>query len=168
MYFNSRWYLSTFNPSNLEQWPLKSRSHLSFFILLSFLRNITSSSIKLQTYTSGSEKIIIKNKIKYKMDSCQGPTIQHMQLCSVLCGGLGGRKVWGRMDTCVCMAESLWCSPKTATISLVSYTPYKIKSWKKILSALAECPSTTTLPCLANSSLTSQPFHAEALSNGHS
>ena len=63
------------------------------------------------------------------MDSCQG---QHMELCSVLCGGLDGRKVWGRMDPCVCMAESLWCWPKTVTISLISYTPYKIKSWKKL------------------------------------
>ena len=37
----------------------------------------------------------------------QGPTAQHMELCSTLYGSLDGRGVWGRMDTCVCMAESL-------------------------------------------------------------
>ena len=30
---------------------------------------------------------------------------------------------WGRMDTCVCMAESLRCSPETITTLLVGYTP---------------------------------------------
>ena len=31
----------------------------------------------------------------------------------MLCGSLDGRGIWGRMDTCICMAESLRCSPKT-------------------------------------------------------
>ena len=38
--------------------------------------------------------------------------------CSMLCGSLDGKGVWGRMDTCICMsslAESLRCSPKTIT-----------------------------------------------------
>ena len=41
---------------------------------------------------------------------------------------------WGRMDTCMCMAESLCCSPETATTLLISYTPIqnnKFKVWKK-------------------------------------
>ena len=25
------------------------------------------------------------------------------ELCSMLCGSLDGRGVWGRMDTCICM-----------------------------------------------------------------
>ena len=35
--------------------------------------------------------------------------------CSVLCGNVDGREVWGRMDTCICMAESLchWLYPNT-------------------------------------------------------
>ena len=41
----------------------------------------------------------------------------------MLCGSLDGRGVWGRMDTCICMAESLRCSPETITTLLISYTP---------------------------------------------
>ena len=67
-----------------------------------------------------------------KMDNQQGPTIQHMELCSMLCGILDGREVWGRMDTCICMAESLCCSPKTITTLLIGILQYKIKSLKKI------------------------------------
>ena len=38
----------------------------------------------------------------------------------MLCGSLDRRGVWGRMDTCVWMAESLPCSPETI-ILLISY-----------------------------------------------
>jgi len=41
--------------------------------------------------------------------------VQHMELCSVLCASLDGSGVWGRMDTCVCLAESLHYSPETVT-----------------------------------------------------
>ena len=50
----------------------------------------------------------------------KGPTVYHRELCSMLRGSLDGRAVWGRMDTCVCMAESLHCSPGTITF-LISY-----------------------------------------------
>ena len=33
------------------------------------------------------------------------------------------RIYWGRMDTCVCMAESFHYSPETITTSFISYTP---------------------------------------------
>ena len=36
-------------------------------------------------------------------------------------GSLGGRGVWGRMDTGISMAESLSCSLKAITILLISY-----------------------------------------------
>ena len=45
------------------------------------------------------------------MEKQKGPRVQHMKLYSVLCGSLDGSEVWGRMDTCICMAESLHCSP---------------------------------------------------------
>ena len=32
---------------------------------------------------------------------------KHMELCSMLCGSLDVSGVWRRMDTCICMAESL-------------------------------------------------------------
>ena len=35
----------------------------------------------------------------FKMDNQQGPTVWHMELCSMLCGSLDGRGVCGRMDT---------------------------------------------------------------------
>ena len=46
-----------------------------------------------------------------------------MELWSMSCGRLDGRGIWGRMDTCVCMAESLHCSRETTTTLLIAYTP---------------------------------------------
>ena len=40
-----------------------------------------------------------------------------MKLCLMLCGSLDGRGVWGRTNTCICMAESLHCSPETHYIA---------------------------------------------------
>ena len=39
--------------------------------------------------------------------------VQHTKLCLMLCGSLDGSEVWGRTDRCICMAESLPCSPET-------------------------------------------------------
>ena len=44
-----------------------------------------------------------------------------MELWSMLCASLDGRGVWGRMDTCMCMAESLRSSPETITTLLIGY-----------------------------------------------
>ena len=41
----------------------------------------------------------------------------------MLCASLDGKEVWGRMDTCICMAESLCCSSETITTLLVSAIP---------------------------------------------
>ena len=38
-----------------------------------------------------------------------------------------GREVWGRMGMCICMAESLCCSPETITTLLIGYTPIQNK-----------------------------------------
>ena len=43
---------------------------------------------------------------------------------------LDGREVWGRMDTCVSMAESLCCPLEAITTLLISYIP--IQNLKKI------------------------------------
>ena len=32
-------------------------------------------------------------------------------------------RVWGRMDTCIHMAESLYCSPETIATLLIGYIP---------------------------------------------
>ena len=47
--------------------------------------------------------------------------VAHGTLLSVMCQP-GWEEVWGRMDTCVGMAESLCRSPET-TMLLISYTP---------------------------------------------
>ena len=38
-----------------------------------------------------------------------------MELCSMLCGSLDGTGVWGRMDTWICMPESLCHSLEAIT-----------------------------------------------------
>ena len=38
------------------------------------------------------------HSVIFKMNN-QGPAVQHMELCSILCGILGAWGVWGRMDT---------------------------------------------------------------------
>ena len=53
-----------------------------------------------------------------------GPTVQHMDLYSVLCASMDERGVWGRMDACICIAQYLHCSPEMPT---VFYTPINAK-----------------------------------------
>jgi len=52
-----------------------------------------------------------------------------MVLCS-MCVSLGGSGVWGRMDTCICVAKSLSCSPETITTLLVGYAPIQNTKFK--------------------------------------
>ena len=54
-----------------------------------------------------------------------------MELCLMLCGTPDGRGVWGRKDTCICLAESLGCLPETITTLLTDYTPLQNKKLKK-------------------------------------
>ena len=69
------------------------------------------------------------------MDNQQGTAVQHRELCSMLYGSLDGRSVWGRMGTCICMVESLHCSPETVTTLFVNWlylnTKLKVKKKKK-------------------------------------
>ena len=44
----------------------------------------------------------------------QGPPAQHGEFCSVLCGSLDGRGVWGRKGTCV----YVWLSPFAVHLKL--------------------------------------------------
>ena len=65
------------------------------------------------------------------MDNKHVSIIQHIDPCSMLYGSLDGSGVWGRMDTCICMAESLCYSRKTVTTLLIGYTPIQNKKLKK-------------------------------------
>ena len=53
-----------------------------------------------------------------------------MELCSMLCASLDGSKVWGRMITYICMAESLPRSPEIITTLLIGYIPIQNKKLK--------------------------------------
>ena len=47
----------------------------------------------------------------------------------------------GRMDTCMCMAESLWCASEPITALLISYTPMHNKKFKNKQTKTKPCPS---------------------------
>ena len=49
----------------------------------------------------------------------------------MLGGSLDGRRICGRLNTCICVAESLCSSPETKTL-LISYTPIQYKKLKKL------------------------------------
>ena len=57
------------------------------------------------------------------MDNQQGPTIQHKELCSVLCGRVDGRGVWGRVDTLYVWLSPFTVHSESTTVLLISYTP---------------------------------------------
>ena len=54
-----------------------------------------------------------------------GTTVDDLeeQIDTRLLKNLAGRGDWGRMDTCICMAECFCCPPKTITTVFISYTP---------------------------------------------
>ena len=58
-------------------------------------------------------------------------TIQHLELCLMLCYSLKKKGVWGRMDICICMAEFLHYSSEIITILLIGYTPIQNKKFKR-------------------------------------
>ena len=58
-------------------------------------------------------------------------TNKGLQGLNVICY-LNGREVWGRMDTWICMVESLQHSPETITALLISYAAAK---------SLQSCPT---------------------------
>ena len=60
-------------------------------------------------------------------DNKQGPTVQHRELSSILCNNLNGEVIRKRRETCICVTESLRCTPEANTMLLISYAPIKIK-----------------------------------------
>ena len=51
----------------------------------------------------------------FKIDNQQGPTLQHREFCSIFCKNLNGKRIWKRIDTCICITESLCCTPEINT-----------------------------------------------------
>ena len=52
-----------------------------------------------------------------------------MELCSMLCGSLDGRSVWGRMERCVCV----WMSPFAVHLKLSQHCELAICQYKMFL-----------------------------------
>ena len=61
-----------------------------------------------------------KNKVS-KVCSCNSFLLKvYVELYSMLCGSWDGSL--GRTDTCICLTESLHCSPESITTLLIGYT----------------------------------------------
>ena len=60
---------------------------------------------------------------------------------------LDERGVWGEIDTCICMVESLHCPPETITTLLISYTPIQHKKFKK-RNLKSQVPVVQSLSCV--------------------
>ena len=67
------------------------------------------------------------------------------ELCSVLCASLDGREVWGRMDMCIRMTESLHCSPETTTL-LISYGAKSLQSCPTLCDPIDGSPPSFPVP----------------------
>ena len=50
----------------------------------------------------------------------------------MLCASLDGRGVWGKVDTCIHMAEFFQCSSETITALLTGYNPIHKKLKKEV------------------------------------
>ena len=55
-----------------------------------------------------------------------------MELCSTLYGSLEGRRVWERMNTCICMTDSLHCSPETIATLLTGHQFSSVQSLSRV------------------------------------
>ena len=65
----------------------------------------------------------------------------------MLCGSLDGRGVWGKRDSCICMAESLCCSPETTTALFIGYATAAAKLLQSCPALCDPRQKPTRLPC---------------------
>ena len=72
---------------------------------------------------SGEDLGLPEEELRLRVKLATRMSVQHRDLCSMPCGSLGGRGVWGRMVTCIGMAELLCYPPQTIRTLLISYTP---------------------------------------------
>ena len=63
----------------------------------------------------------------FKTDNQQGPTVFCRYICSVFCNNLSGKRIRKRIDTCICLTESLCCAHETNTLLLIN-TPIRNKN----------------------------------------
>ena len=86
-----------------------------------------------------------------KMDNQQGPTVQHRELCSMLCGSRAGRGTWGEwMHVC------LWLSPFTVCLELSQHCSSAIPHYKITSSKEKKKKKRCSLSCLQGNSCLTQ------------
>ena len=78
------------------------------------------NSVKQLSFNEKTQKRITNKELSSTGSSAQ---------CHV--AGLDGRGIGGRMDTCICVTESLHCPPETITTLSVGYTPIQNKKSNK-------------------------------------
>ena len=59
-----------------------------------------------------------------------GPDIQHRELCTIYCDNLYGKRIWKRIDLCICITEWLCCMAEIITTLYTNYT--SIKHFQKL------------------------------------
>ena len=67
----------------------------------------------------------------FNKENQQGPAVHPRDLCSMSCGSLDGTGVWGRMGTCVRVAESIHCPPEAITTLFINSTSKQNESLKQ-------------------------------------
>ena len=50
-------------------------------------------------------------------------TLQHRELCSIICNNLDGKRILKRIHMCICIIRSLCYIPKTIITLLINSTP---------------------------------------------
>ena len=85
------------------------------------------------------------------MDNQQGLTVWHREPCSGLCNNLNGKIIWKGIDPCICITESLCCTPETNTTLLINYVPIWNIMFKKYVLAAAAATLLQSCPTLCDS-----------------
>ena len=85
--------------------------------------------LRKRTYDYQGERKGHVHTWTFKMDHQQGPNWTAQGNVLSVMWSLDGRQVWGRMDTCLYLAESLRCSPETTTTLLICYSPLQDKKF---------------------------------------
>ena len=122
------------------------------------LQNRKRLTDRKHTYSCQREGIVrdfgkVKYTLLYLPDNQQRPNVQHTEFCSMLCASLDESGVWWRMDACMCMTESLHCSPESTITLLISHIPIQNKKFKILEKKIRK--STSTSPSLFLPSCTS-------------
>ena len=105
----------------------------------------------------------------FKMDSPRGPAIERTELCSAFCGSLDGSGVWGRMDACMCMAESLPCSLENITTLFVNllYPHIHKKLKRKPKWPSRDCPGIPVVKTLPSNAGGAGPIPGQGGKSSH-